>query len=142
MNFKNVLKFQILKVDIILNYFLPHTQTIQSQWNKFRNTYSDYKLFVKFNVTINTDKFSVFRIQNERLKRLELIYNLHIKGLSNKEISEYLNNKNLKTFRTNDIYTPKLIWITLKKYNIRLLRKNENILQIRESLYVKPHNKF
>ena len=112
------------------------------QWNKFRNTYSDYKLFVKFNVTINTDKLSVFRIQNERLKRLELIYNLHIKGLSNKEISEYLNNKNLKTFRTNDIYTPKLIWMTLKKYNIRLLRKNDNILQIRESLYVKPHNKF
>ncbi len=112
------------------------------QWNKFRNTYSDYKLFVKFNVTINTDKLSVFRIQNERLKRLELIYNLHIKGLSNKEISEYLNNKNLKTFRTNDIYTPKLILMTLKKYNIRLLRKNENILQIRESLYVKPHNKF
>ena len=112
------------------------------RWNKFRNTYSDYKLFVKFNVTINTNKLSVFRIRNERLKRLELIYNLHIKGLSNKEISEYLNNKNLKTFRTNDIYTPKLIWMTLKKYNIRLLRKNENILQIRESLYVKPHNKF
>ena len=117
-------------------------QLNQLQWNKFRNTYSDYKLFVKFNVTINTDKLSVFRIQNERLKRLELIYNLHIKGLSNKEISEYLNNKNLKTFRTNDIYTPKLIWMTLKKYNIRLLRKNENILQIRESLYVKPYNKL
>ena len=120
----------------------PHNPKNRSQWNKFRNTYSDYKLFVKFNVIINTDKLSVFRIQNERLKRLELIYNLHIKGLSNKEISEYLNNKNLKTFRTNDIYTPKLIWMTLKKYNIRLLRKNENILQIRESLYVKPHNKF
>ena len=122
--------------------FNSNFESIQLQWNKFRNTYSDYKLFVKFNVIINTDKLSVFRIQNERLKRLELIYNLHIKGLSNKEISEYLNNKNLKTFRTNDIYTPKLIWMTLKKYNIRLLRKNENILQIRESLYVKPHNKF
>jgi len=125
-----------------LNLFICTLELIPLQWNKFRNTYSDYKLFVKFNVTINTDKFSVFRIQNERLKRLELIYNLHIKGLSDKEISEYLNNKNLKTFRTNDIYTPKLIWMTLKKYNIRLLRKNENILQIRESLYVKPHNKF
>ena len=61
----------------------PHNPTNRSRWNKSRNTYSDYKLFVKFNVTINTDKLSVFRIQNERLKRLELIYNLHIKGLSN-----------------------------------------------------------
>ena len=71
---------------------------------------------------------SVFRIRNERLKRLELIYNLHIKGLSNKEISEFLNNKNLKTFRTNDSYTPKLIWMTLKKYKIRLLRNKNNIM--------------
>ena len=115
---------------------------IQRQWNKFRNTYSDYKLFVKFNVTINTDKLSVFRIQNERLKRLELIYNLHIKGLSNKEISEYLNNKNLKTFRTNNIYTPKLIWMTLKKYKIRLLRNKDNIIQIKECLYVTPLNEI
>ena len=93
-------------------------------------------------MVIETNRLGVFRIRNERLKRLELIYSLHKKGLSNKDISEYLNNKNLKTFRTNNIYTPKLIWMTLKKYNIRLLRKNENILQIRESLYVKPHNKF
>ena len=84
---------------------------------------------------------NVFRIPNERLKRLELIYNLHIKGLSNKEISEYLNNKNLKTFRTNDIFTPKLIWITLKKYKIRLLRNKDNIRQIQECLYVTPINK-
>ena len=84
---------------------------------------------------------SLFRIRNERLKRLELIYNLHIKGLSNKEISEYLNNKNLKTFRTNDIYTPKLIWMTLKKYKIRLLRSKDNIIQIKECLYVTPINK-
>ena len=84
---------------------------------------------------------SVFRIQNERLKRLELIYNLHIKGLSNKEISEYLNNKNIKTFRTDSFYTPKLIWITLKKYQKRLFRNKDFILQIKECLYVTPINK-
>ena len=69
------------------------------------------------------------------------MYNLHIKGLSNKEISKYLNNKDLKTFRTNDIYTPKLIWMTLKKYKIRLLRNKDNIIQIKECLYVTPINK-
>ena len=112
------------------------------RWNKFRNTYSDYKLFVNFNVTINTNKLSVFRIRNERLKRLEFIYSLYKKGLSNKEISEYLNNKNLKTFRTNKIYTPKLIWMTIKKYKIRLLRNKEIIIQIKECLYVTPLNQI
>ena len=90
---------------------------------------------------MNTNKLSVFRIRNDRLKRLELMYNLHIKGLSNKEISKYLNNKNLKIFRTNDIYTPKLIWMTLKKYKIRLSRNKDNIIQIKECLYVTPINK-
>ena len=125
-----------------LNLFICTLELIPLQWNKFRNTYSDYKLFVKFNVTINTDKFSVFRIQNERLKRLELIYSLYKRGLSNKEISEYLNNKNLKTFRKNDSYTPKLIWMTLKKYKIKLLRNKDNIIQIKECLYVTPLNEL
>ena len=117
-------------------------KTILSQWNKFRITYSDYKLFINFNVLIETNRLGVFRIRNERLKRLELIYSLYKKGLSNKEISEYLNNKNFKTFRTNNIYTPKLIWMTLKKYKIRLLRNKDNIIQIKECLYVTPLNKI
>ena len=91
-----------------------------SRWNKLRITYSNYKLFVNFNVKIETNRLGIFSIQNKRLKRLELIYDLHKIALSNKEISEYLNNKNLKTFRTNNIYTPKLIWMTLKKYKISL----------------------
>ena len=37
----------------------------------------------------------MYLIEIKRLKRLELIYSLHKKGLSNKDISEYLNNKNL-----------------------------------------------
>ena len=116
-------------------------KSILLQWNKFRNTYSDYKLFVKFNVIINTNKLSVFRIRNERLRRLNLIYSLHIKGLTNKQISEYLNNNNFKTFRTKDNYTPKLIWMTLKKYQKRLFRNKDFILQIKESLYLTPTNK-
>ena len=112
------------------------------QWNKFRITYSEYKLFLNFNVLIETNRLGVFRIRNERLKRLQLIYSLYKKGLNNKEISEYLNNKNFKTFRTNNIYTPKLIWMTLKKYKIRLLRNKDNIIQIKECLYVTPLNEI
>ena len=113
-----------------------------SQWNKFRITYSDYKLFVNFNIKIEKNRLGLFSIRNERFKRLELIYDLHKKKLSNKEISEYLNNKNLKTFRSKNIYTPKLIWMTLKKYKIRLLRNKDNIIQIKECLYVTPLNEI
>ena len=83
----------------------------------------------------------MFRIRNERLRRLNLIYSLYKKGLSNKDISEYLNNKNLKTFRTKDNYTPKLICMTLKKYQKRLFRNKDFILQIKECLFVTPIDK-
>ena len=91
---------------------------------------------------IETPRLGVFRTRNKRLKRLELIHSLHEKGLTNKEISEYLNNKNLKTTRTNNSYTPKLIWMILKKYKIRLLRNKDNIIKIKECLYVTPTNEI
>ena len=49
--------------------------------------------------------------------------------------------KLLKTFRTKDNYTPKLIWMTLKKYQKKLFRNKDFILQIKESLFVTPTNK-
>ena len=78
----------------------------------------------------------MFRIGNERLKRLDLIYNLHKNGLTNKEICEYLTLRKLKTFRTKKEYTPKLVWGTIQKYKKRLQRNKDKILFIRESLYV------
>ena len=78
----------------------------------------------------------MFRIGNERLKRLDLIYNLHKNGLTNKEICEYLTSRKLKTFRTKIEYTPKLIWGTIQKFKKRLQRNKDKILFIRESLYV------
>ena len=41
--------------------------------------------------------------------------------MSNVEISDYLNSMDLKTPKGKDYY-PKLIWVTLKKYNKRLER--------------------
>ena len=111
------------------------------QWNRFKSTIFEYKFYFRFQIVIQTNKLGVFRIGNERLKRLELIYNLHKKGLSNKEISEHLNKNNLKTFRSNNVYTPKLIWMTLKKFKNRLMRNKDTIIQIKECLYVTPINK-
>tara|TARA_Y100000991_G_scaffold200154_1_gene172348 strand:+ start:52 stop:441 length:390 start_codon:yes stop_codon:yes gene_type:complete len=112
-----------------------------SQWNKFRNTYYDYKLFFNLKVLIRTNRLGVFRIGNERLKRLELNYNLHKNGLSNKDICEYLSLRKLKTFRTQKEYTPKLIWGTIQKYKKRLQRNKDKILFLRESLYVEKFRK-
>ena len=83
----------------------------------------------------------MFRIGTDRLMRLELINKLHNKGLSSKEICDYLNNKNIRTVRTNNPYTPKLIWMTLQKYKKRLQRiYSDRILRIKEGIYVKKED--
>ena len=83
----------------------------------------------------------MFRIGTDRLMRLELMNDLHNQGLSSKEICDYLNNKNIRTVRTNNPYTPKLIWITLLKYKKRLQRiYNDRILRIKEGIYIKEED--
>ena len=106
------------------------------QWNSFKSTIFDYKFYFRFQIKIQTNKLGVFRIGNERLRRLDLIYNLHKNGLTNKEICECLSLRKLKTFRTQQEYTPKLIWGTIQKYKKRLQRNKDKILLIRESLCV------
>ena len=116
-------------------------ESILLQWNRFKSTIFEYKFYFRFQILIQTNKLGVFRIGNERLKRLDLIYNLHKNGLTNKEICEYLSSNKLKTLRTKKEYTQKLIWGTIQKYKKRLQRNKDKILFIRESLYVEKFRK-
>lgn len=107
-------------------------------WNKFRTSYSDYKLFIRFSVIIRTNKLSLFWIRNEREQRLELNFKLLKQVLNNREIANYLSLKNYKTFRSKKNYTSKFVWMSNYKYKKRLLRKSVDILQIKEGIYVIP----
>ena len=93
---------------------MQYFKLIRLQWNKFKRTYQDYKLFFKFNILIETNQLGQFQLSKERIKRLELIYSLHKTGYTNREICDCLTRKKLKTFRTNKDYTPKLIHMTIK----------------------------
>ena len=117
-------------------------QQNQLQWNKFKHTYQDYKLFFKFNILIETNQLGQFQLSKERIKRLELIYSLHKTGYTNREICDFLNRKKLRTFRTNKYYTSKLIYMTIKKYKNRLSRNRSRLISLREGLYVTPMNKY
>ena len=64
----------------------------------------------------------LFRIGTERLLRLELMKRLKGEGYTLKEISEFLNINGIKPLRTDNPYTPKLVWVSLHKYQKRLIR--------------------
>lgn len=61
--------------------------------------------------------------------------------MSNKDIAQYLNDRNLKTPKGKSYYG-NLIWVTLKKYRDRLERKNTKaeIVWTKEQLFIeKPY---
>lgn len=73
-------------------------------------------------------------LDHNRVRRLELIKSLSDKGMSNREISDFLNSMGIKTPKGKDYY-PNLIWVTLKKYRKRLERKNSyKIIRTSEKL--------
>jgi len=75
-------------------------------------------------------------LNESRRDRLDLIYQLHLDGWSNLDISNYLNDNNILT-PTGKKYYPNLIWSTLHKYKRRLDRKkNYRVVDIKEEIWV------
>lgn len=80
----------------------------------------------------------MFRIGTDRLMRLELINDLHNDGYSTNQICDFLNQNKLRTIRSNNEYSPKDVWVGLKKYSMRLKRfESDKILRIKEGIYIK-----
>jgi len=86
---------------------------------------------------VKSNNLGLFRIGNDRLLRLGLIKYLNKNRYSNREISDFLNISNIRNIRINPLYTPKDVFMSLKKYNQRLNRiKNNQIINLRERLFV------
>ena len=94
-------------------------------------------LVVGFIIEITTKSLSLINLNETRTKRLEWLFSLRENGYSNKEISDYLNDKGISS-PTGKVYSPKLIWVTLKKYQNRLKRSNDyQITSVVEKLFVR-----
>ena len=90
---------------------------------------------MKFSFTLETSKLGVFRLSEDRLKRLELMNELSNRGYSSTEITNFLNINGIKTIRTYEKYSPKLVWTSLNKYRKRLSRLISSIILILGSNY-------
>ena len=99
--------------------------------------YDEHKLFIRFNVIVETQRLSVFTLNPIRTERLRLMKSLSDKGLHSKQISDYLNFKGSKTSKGN-LYYLKLVLVTLKTYRRRLerLQSSTKIISVSEKLFI------
>jgi len=101
--------------------------------------YGEYRLYMKYNLSFTTQRLSVMGVPKGRIDLLDMIYSLHLDGRSNRTISDVLNTRGIKSSR-GKLFSTKLIWILIKKYKDRLIRKDSGIenLTVSESLFVVP----
>ena len=81
----------------------PYT-VLLLRWNKFRITYFEYSLFIKFRIIIECNDLGLVRLGTDRMLRLELMKKLKDEGYNSKEISEFLNVNGIRPLRTDNPY--------------------------------------
>ena len=83
---------------------------------------TDKKVFVQFDLILVTNTLSQNNENEDHQNKLKLINKLSNDGLNSKEISNYLNSRNIKSHHGKEFY-PSLVWTILKKYRNRPNRK-------------------
>ena len=94
------------------------------QWSKYYyiKSLTDYTLGC--DIYLTTRQLTVVTLNEEWEELLELIWKLHTQGMTNKEISNYLNTNGYKPRRTEK-FSSNGVWGILKKYRIRKQKKEE-----------------
>lgn len=88
------------------------------------------ELVVGLHIKITTRTLSLPYLDPDHEDRLKLIYDLHLQGLTSPEISDYLNDRNLKPPRSDRPYYFELVWGSLDKYRKRLERLKDTTVEI------------
>ena len=102
----------------------PYT-VLLLRWSRFRYTKHDLsRCFLGVDVTVTTRTLTIDHLSDSRLYRLHLIDDLHQKGLTNRDIADYLNERGMRSPR-GGFYSPKLVWVTLKKFRLRKERMKD-----------------
>ena len=96
------------------------------QWSKyFKNlvttdNLNDYTFGC--DIIIETTQLSQFSYEDDYDFSEKLMYPMSQDGISNKDISDYMNEHKIQPKRTEK-YTTKLVWSILKKYRLKLERQ-------------------
>ena len=113
------------------------------QWSSFHYIKDDLSnLVFGFDVQVKTKSLTVTETSDKFKFCLKLIGELYEKGMSNKEISDYLNNNGFLT-PNNNAYNQKSIWGTLRQIKERENRlKNTEFFVGEKFIFIIKKSKF
>ena len=102
----------------------------RSQSNRFHYTKNpEENITLGFQTEIYTRTLTTPYLDPKRVRRLELLSELHKQGVTDGQMSLWFNDLGILTPQ-NKQYTPSLIWITRKKWEQRKVRENDTCFVI------------
>jgi hypothetical protein len=99
------------------------------RWNKFPITYEVSDVVLVFDVILRTRALSLNLIPDERVKRHQLLLQLHEAGLDDREIAEFFNLSGIRT-PTGKTYYKELVFVTRRKICLRETRKSREEMSV------------
>ena len=94
----------------------------QSRWNRFKNKKYPTIYCFCFTVKLDSPLFVLKHFGSSYEKRVHLIMELDRIGFSSVEIRDFLNSNCIRPPRT-DVYSTKLVYMTIRKLKDREVRK-------------------
>ena len=105
---------------LVDNDLIGNSKSTQLQSNRFRITYLKGNYNFNFKFTLETSKLGVFRLSEDRLKRLELMNELSNRGYSSTQITNFLENGNVQ----NSVNFPDLNMKRESKFRLAIVNSN------------------
>ena len=99
----------------MINELIWYFKINQLRLSRFKVSYPNIQIYVENELEINTDSLTIVGMNKRRSDRIGLITDLHNKGLSNREITDYLNDNGLKTIIKNNEYNCNDVWSVIFK---------------------------
>ena len=110
------------------------------QWSKDHYTKDLTEYMLGCDIIITRRQLTVVTLSDDWEQLQELIWKLHKEGMENKEISNYLNSRNIKPRRTK-MFSGKLIWSLLERYRTRKMKKEELDIRLEDIGFYKRRKK-
>lgn len=103
---------------------------IPLRWSSLHYTLnSGASVALRVKCEIFTRALTIPYLDPKRVRRLELLTELHNQGVSDRQISNLFNFVDLRTPQGKP-YSPNNIWMTREKWNLRKIRENDTYFVI------------
>ena len=121
---------------MLINLAIWRNQSPSNSFHYVKDPEKELTLGIRCEV--HTRRLTIPHLSPERVRRLELLEQLHAQGVTDQQISDWFNDIGLTTPQGKK-YTYENVWVTRKKWALRQIRERDTYLVIYPPQFYQKH---